>query len=58
MTWTWLFERGDWNIRTEMRTRVSCDKRDFIVTARLEAFEGERRVFEREFDERIKRNGN
>jgi hypothetical protein len=41
-----------------MRTKVTCDKRDFIVTARLEAYEGERRVFERDFAERIKRHGN
>ena len=58
VTWTWQFERGNWNVRTEMRTKVTCDKRDFIVTARLEAYEGERRVFERDFAERIKRHGN
>jgi hypothetical protein len=33
VTWTWLFERAGWNIRTEMRTKVVCDKRGFIVTA-------------------------
>ena len=58
VTWTWLFERDGWNIRTEMRTKVVCDKRDFIVSARLEAFENEQRVFERDFAERIRRNGN
>ncbi|MCW5575608.1 MAG: CocE/NonD family hydrolase [Burkholderiales bacterium] len=58
VTWTWLFERGDWNIRTEMRTKVACDRRDFIVSARLEAFEGGQCVFERDFNERIRRNGN
>jgi len=58
VTWTWLFERADWKIRTEMRTKVTCDKRDFVVTARLEAYEGEERVFERDFAERIRRNGN
>jgi hypothetical protein len=58
VTWTWLFERGDWKIRTETRTQVTCTKRDFIVTARLEGYEGDRRVFERDFEERIARNGN
>jgi len=58
VTWTWLFERGDWNIRTETRTQVRCDKRHFIVSARLEAFENEQRVFERDFSQRIRRNGN
>jgi hypothetical protein len=58
VTWTWLFERAGWNVCTEMRTKVACDKRDFIVTATLEAYEGDKRVFERKFAERIKRNGN
>ena len=58
VTWMWLFERGGWKIRTEVRTLVTCTRRDFIVTARLEGYEGERRVFERDFEERIRRNGN
>jgi putative CocE/NonD family hydrolase len=58
VTWTWQFERGDWNIRTETRTKVTCDKRDFIVSARLEAYENERCVFERDFAQRIRRHGN
>ena len=58
VTWTWLFERGGWKIRTEVRTRVACTRRDFVVTARLEGYESERRVFERDFEERIPRNGN
>ena len=45
-----------------MRTKVACDKKDFIVTARLEAYErgeqGEKQVFARDFSERIRRNGN
>lgn len=58
VTWQWFFERGDWRIRTEMRTKVECDKRNFIVTARLAAFEGDTRIFARDFEERIRRNGN
>lgn len=58
VTWQWFFERGDWRIRTEMRTKVECDRRNFIVTARLAAFEGDVQVFERDFEERIRRNGN
>lgn len=58
VTWTWCFERRDWRIRTEMRTSVECDQRHFIVTARLEAYEGDTRVFERDFAARIRRNGN
>jgi hypothetical protein len=58
VTWTWEFERGDWQIRTETRTHVSCTKREFIVLARLEAYEGKKRVFERDFEERVPRNCN
>ena len=58
VTWTWAFERGDWKIRTECRQKVTCTKRDFLVTARLEGYEGDRRVFERDFEERIPRHGN
>ena len=58
VTWTWEFERKDWRIRTESRTHVSCTKRDFIIRANLEAYQGEKKVFERAFEERIPRKGN
>jgi hypothetical protein len=58
VTWTWGFERGDWRIRTESRTHVSCTKKDFVIRARLEAYEGEARVFERDFEEKVPRHGN
>jgi putative CocE/NonD family hydrolase len=57
VTWTWEFERGDWKIRTESRTHVTCTRREFVIRARLEAYEGDRRVFERDFEERVARNG-
>jgi hypothetical protein len=58
VTWTWEFERKGWCIRTESRTHVSCNRQHFIVRASLEAFEGEKKVFARNFDERVRRNGN
>jgi hypothetical protein len=58
VSWTWEFERRDWRIRTESWTRVTCTKRDFVIEAKLEAYEGERKVFGREFEEEIRRNGN
>jgi hypothetical protein len=58
VTWTWLFERKDWRIRTESRTHMSCTKREFIVKASLAAFDGDVKVFERNFEEVITRNGN
>jgi predicted acyl esterase len=58
VTWTWAFERDGWRIRTESRTHVSCTQRDFLIRARLEAYEGDARVFERDFEERVPRHGN
>lgn len=58
VTWTWTFERGDWRIRTESLTRVTCTKRDFVISAKLSAYEGDETVFSREFEERVRRNGN
>jgi uncharacterized protein len=57
VTWTWEFERKDWRIRTESSTHVACTRGEFIVRARLEAYENERRVFERDFEERVPRQG-
>ncbi|MBC7779104.1 MAG: CocE/NonD family hydrolase [Proteobacteria bacterium] len=55
--WTWRFERGNWRIRTESMTRVSCTRTEFVVHARLDAYEGSKRVFSREFDHRVRRHG-
>ncbi len=57
VTWTWEFERRDWRIRTESRTHVSSTKRDFVIRASLQAYEGDTKVFEREFEERVPRKG-
>mgnify|MGYP003347280831 FL=1 len=58
VTWNWHFERDNWRVRTESRTHMSCTKREFIVKASLCAYEGDEKVFERSFEEKIPRNGN
>ena len=58
VTWTWEFERKDWRIRTESWTHVTCTKRDFVIRAKLEAYENGNKVFEREFEETVRRHGN
>ena len=58
VTWNWQFARGNWRIRTESLTHMSCTKRDFVLRATLVAFEGDKKIFERSFEEVIKRNGN
>ncbi|MCC6533704.1 MAG: CocE/NonD family hydrolase [Burkholderiales bacterium] len=54
----WEFERGDWRIRTLCSTTVTCTARHFVIAARVAGFEGEARVFDRSFDQRVARKGN
>ena len=58
VAWIWEFQRGDWRIRTESMTHVSCTKREFVIRVKLEAYEGDVHVFGREFEERVRRHGN
>lgn len=51
-----VFRRGDWSVRIECRTALSSDADNFRLRATLEAWEGEGRVFEREWDEIIPRD--
>ncbi len=48
--------RGDWRVRNVETTVVSCDLETFRVEAKLEAFEGDRPIFERSWDHRIPRD--
>jgi putative CocE/NonD family hydrolase len=49
-------ERGAWRIRTETRTRISCTRSDFVIEARLDAYEGEKRILSRNWDSRRPRD--
>ncbi len=49
-------ERGDWRPRTETGIAFSCDRDNFRITASLDAFEGERQVCKRRWDEKIPRD--
>jgi uncharacterized protein len=57
-TWTWVFERSDWKVRTDSRIKLTSTKAEFLVYATMDAFEGDRRVFSRTYDYAIPRNGN
>jgi hypothetical protein len=48
--------RGDWQVGIETETIVTATKDNFLVTAKLEAFESGRRIFSRTFDTTIKRD--
>ncbi len=48
--------RDGWRIRTEARTRISCTADDFVLHARLQAWDGEDQVFERSWERQIPRD--
>jgi len=48
--------RGDWSVRTETYSEMWCDAQAFFITARIEAYEGDTRIFEKQFEKRILRD--
>ena len=57
VTWRYRMQRGDWDIRTESRTVLTASKEAFHLRAWLDAFEGETRVFAKNWSFDIPRNG-
>ena len=49
--------RGHWQTRTKGRLTMTCSADTFFVVAELDAYEGERRVFSRNWDLQIPRDG-
>jgi hypothetical protein len=49
--------RGDWHVRSETHTELRCTATTFELTATLDAFEGEARVFTRNWRLTIPRDG-
>ena len=50
--------RGDWMTRGETRTVMRADKTHFIIEASLDAYEGDKRLVSRRWNERIPRDFN
>jgi putative CocE/NonD family hydrolase len=50
--------RGDWKTRGETRTVMRADKTHFIIEASLDAYEGDKRLVSRRWNERIPRDFN
>lgn len=50
------FHRGGWAVRTRTRTILTSDKSSFFIRAELDAWEGEKRVFCRNWDLEIPRD--
>lgn len=54
--WSMTFSRGGWEARTVTRTVMTCTPTDFEVFAQLDAYEGERRTFSRNWQETFPRD--
>jgi putative CocE/NonD family hydrolase len=54
--WKRSLSRGDWKIRTITRTILTSTSEHFHVAAMLDAYEGDQRVYSRNWDESIARD--
>jgi hypothetical protein len=53
--WTEERHRGTWATRTETYGRMTATKTHWVIWGKIEAFEGEEKVFEKEFEKSIPR---
>jgi hypothetical protein len=53
--WTETRKRGRWDIRTETYGRLTASKTHWKLWGKIEAFEGKKRIFVKEFNEEIER---
>ncbi len=56
IAWTVAMSRGDWAIETRTRTVMTSTRTSFHLQAELDAFEGSRRVFSRNWTSEIPRD--
>ncbi|MEQ7127686.1 CocE/NonD family hydrolase [Actinopolymorpha sp. B11F2] len=56
VSWVMAFARGDWTVRTETRTELSCTETDFHLHAQLDAYEGEERIYARNWSTTVPRD--
>jgi len=55
-TWSYRMTRPGWDVRTETRTQLTSTADSFLLTASLDAYEGETRIFARTWQSRIPRD--
>jgi hypothetical protein len=56
--WTEELGRGDWQTRIETYTRHDATETHWIIWGLIEAFEGDKQVFRREWNEKVERKLN
>lgn len=49
--WSCTMQRPGWFVQTMTTTTLSCTKQDWLIAAKVTAFEGETMIFERDFPE-------
>jgi putative CocE/NonD family hydrolase len=54
--WTRTMDRGEWRIKTVTRTVLHSDESHFFLDAELDAYEGETRVFSKNWNLKIERD--
>jgi uncharacterized protein len=54
--WEARLQRGEWRTSTRTSAMIRCTANEWIVSATLDAFEAEQRVFKRSFEKRIARD--
>ena len=56
LSWHRAYSRGDWRVSSACKIVMTCSAEAFRLTAEMDAFEGEQRVFSRNWDETIPRD--
>ena len=54
--WQMRIERDGWSVMSKTTTAMRCTQTDWIITASVTAFEGEREIFAKSFEKRIPRD--
>ena len=54
--WQWEYGRGDWQTKTHTYTKLTSDAEYFYLQATSEAWEGDEKIFRKEWDRKFKRD--
>ena len=56
LSWHRAYSRADWHVSSACKIVMTCSANSFRLVAEMDAFEGEQRVFSRNWDETIPRD--
>ncbi|MAU20110.1 MAG: peptidase [Martelella sp.] len=54
--WNIRIERDGWSVSTKTTTTMRCTEKDWIIAASVTAFEGDREIFAKAFEQRVPRD--